>query len=231
MPQFAGPLVLFHDGTPGLLELLGVLLIPRIAGAGADDLFPGPPVGALRPLIPIDDAVLQVADDDGLPRLVEERRLLVYALLGALALGDVVTDGDVLVWLALGVEEGDDGRVHPVERAVLGAVANLPAPDAAGGDSRPEFADELLRVVGRVDDAVVLPDEFFARVLRDFAELVVDVVDAAGLVGDGDDGRLVERELEVGQLLQRAAQRLLRVQRGRRVARRLAQCSFAHRAV
>jgi hypothetical protein len=54
-------------------------------------------------------------------------------------------------------------------------------------------------MVGGVDNAVVLADQFFPGVLGDLAELVVDVGDPASLVGEGDDGRFVQGELQVRQ--------------------------------
>jgi hypothetical protein len=54
-------------------------------------------------------------------------------------------------------------------------------------------------MVGGVDNAVVMADEFFPGVLGDLAELVIDVGDPASLVGEGDDGRFVQGELQVGQ--------------------------------
>ena len=66
---------------------------------------------------------------------------------------------------------------------------------------RQRLADELLRVVAGVDDPVVLADQLLARVPRDLAELVVDVGDAAPDVGGRDDRRVIERALEVGELL------------------------------
>src|SRR5947209_952854 len=211
LAHLAAPLALLADGPLPLLELRFVQLAQQtqLARRPPRRLLRRPAVDALRALVPVENLFVEAADDYRVPRLVEERGLFAYALLGALALGDVVADGDVLVGLAAGVKERDDGRVHPVDRAVLGAVANLAAPDAARGNRRPKISDELLRVVGRVDEAVILSDQLLARVLRDFAELVVDVVDRAALIRDGDDGRLVERELQVGQFLQRAAQRLL----------------------
>ena len=67
-----------------------------------------------------------------------ERRLLAQPLLLPLALRDVVADGHVLPRLAVLVEKRHDRRVHPVERAVLGAVAQLAAPDLALRDRPPQ---------------------------------------------------------------------------------------------
>ena len=86
-----------------------------------------------------------------------QRRLLAQLLLRPLAIGDVVADRHVLVRPAALVEERHDRRVHPVDRSVLGAVAQLAAPDAAVGDRVPQIADELLRVVAGVDDAMIRP--------------------------------------------------------------------------
>ena len=51
-----------------------------------------------------------------------------------------------------------------------------------------------------VDDAMVLPDQLAARVLRDLAKLVVGVGDDAAVIGAGDDRRLVERVAHLLQL-------------------------------
>lgn len=60
-------------------------------------------------------------------------------------------------------------------------------------------ADEFRRVITGVDDAVVLPEQLLARILRDLAELVVDVGDPSVLVGDGDDARLIDRVLQIAK--------------------------------
>ena len=49
---------------------------------------------------------------------------------------------------------------------------------------------------------MVLAEQLLARVLRDFAELVVDRGNSAAEVRRGDDRRLIERELHVAALLQ-----------------------------
>ena len=103
-----------------------------------------------------------VRDDRGHLAEARERRLLGEALLGGLARGDVGADGDVLVRLPAFVQERDDRRVHPVERAVLGAVADLAVPHAPAGDGAPQVPHELLRVVPGIDDPMVLADQFLA---------------------------------------------------------------------
>ena len=48
---------------------------------------------------------------------------------------------------------------------------------------------------------MILAEQLLARVLRDVAELAVDVGDFAAGVGGGDDCRLIEGEVGVGQIL------------------------------
>ena len=130
-------------------------------------------------------------DGRELPEL-RQRLLFPQPRLGDLALRDVAADRQVLPRLAAVVEERHDGRVDPVERAVLGAIAQLAAPDAALRNRAPELADFVLRVIPGVDDAMILPDELLAGVLRNLAELVVDVGNRPARVGRGDDRRLIE---------------------------------------
>ena len=157
--------------------------------------------------------------------------MLADALLIAFALGDLVANGDVLIRLALFIEERHDGRVHPIDRAVFRAVANLAAPDSPARNRRPEIAYELLRVITGVDDAMVLPEQFCARVAGDLTELVVDVVDHAALIRDGDNRRLIERELQVRQFFQRTTQRRFGVERAVMLAGRNVHYAFAHRII
>ena len=150
------------------------------------------------------ERVLHLVRDDG-RHLAEpgQRGLLAQQVLGSLPLGDVVADRHVLVGPARLVEERDDRRVHPVGRAVLRAVPQLALPDPAGGNRAPQLADVGLRVVAGVDDPVVAADQLLARELRDLAELLVGVLDDAARVGRGDDRRLVDRPLQVFELLER----------------------------
>jgi hypothetical protein len=69
--------------------------------------------------------------------------------------GDVVSNRQVLARFAVTIEERDDGGIDPVERAVLGAVADL-ALQIRRVRSSPQLAP-IPWVMSRVDDAVVLP--------------------------------------------------------------------------
>jgi hypothetical protein len=77
---------------------------------------------------------------------LRQRRLLNQPLLSFFTCGDVSADGDVLIRLPAHVEERHDRRVHPVEVAILGAIAKFAMPDLAVGNGSPEFTDELFRV-------------------------------------------------------------------------------------
>ena len=127
--------------------------------------------------------------------------------LGLLVLGDVSADNHILARFSLLVEERHDGGVHPVEGAVLGAVLDFPLPHTALRDRRPQVADEFLRMEAGVDDAVVLSQQFFSRILRDRTELVVHERDPAPRIGDGYDRVLVERGSQLGDLFERSVQR------------------------
>ncbi len=65
-------------------------------------------------------------------------------------------------------------------------------PDAALCDHAPQIADKILRVEARIDEAVILPEQFLARVLRNSAEFLVDKRDPAPCIGDRYDGVLVD---------------------------------------
>ncbi len=74
---------------------------------------------------------------------LHESRLLAQRRLGPLPLGDVVANRDVLMRPAIVPEKRDDGRIDPIQRAVLGAVADLSAPDMAVGDGAVHVFEEL----------------------------------------------------------------------------------------
>lgn len=102
--------------------------------------------------------------DDGLQFLVllgELGRDALQLFLVGLALGDVGADGDVLERFAGRVDKRADRRIDPIKGPVFGAVANLTPPDPALGQCSPEIAEKFLGMRAGIDDAVILPDEFF----------------------------------------------------------------------
>src|SRR5258708_2626946 len=125
----------------------------------------GAGVSIPAPVIPEDEAV-GLGDPGELGHGIRHRAEALLAclprFLGLLALGDVGADGDILAGFALTIEEGDNGGVHPVKSAALRLVLDFTAPDPAMPDRSPKFADELLRVMARVDDPVVLAEQLLA---------------------------------------------------------------------
>ena len=83
--DLAHPLALLQCGVRGAREHCGVVVQQRLR-ALAQRLQPGPAVEALGALVPEQDAVRQVAHDDGVLRLVQQRGLVADARLGLLAL-------------------------------------------------------------------------------------------------------------------------------------------------
>jgi len=83
-----------------------------------------------------------------------------------LAFGDVGTDGHILVWFAVRIEERDDGGVYPIRSTVLSTIADFSVPDTAASDGRPDAADEVLRVVAGIDDAMILAKQFCSEYLE-----------------------------------------------------------------
>src|SRR6185369_16203342 len=145
----------------------------------------------LGSFIPEQNILVEVADEDGIVSLIQQRRLLADLFLGSFAFRDVTSDRNVLVRLTLGIKEWNYRGVDPVKAAVLGAILNLTTPDLSARYCGPKVSYEFFRMVTRVDDAMVLTKQFFAGVLGNFAELIVGKSDDAPLIGDSDDRRLV----------------------------------------
>ena len=114
-------------------------------------------------------------------------------LLGQLAQRHVVADDDETLDTAIGIEEGGDHAVHPVQRAVLGAVADLTLPGAAGQHGVPQVRPEGAVMHPGVVDVVGLTDQLVPAVTTEGTEGVVDLDDAARAVSDRDDGVCIER--------------------------------------
>src|ERR1041384_3958521 len=119
-----------------------------------------------------------------------------------------MTNCDLLIMLAVFVEERNDRRIDPVDRAVFRAVANLTFPNLAARNRSPQIANKLFRMIAGIDNAMILSQQFFARVLGNATESVVDVGDSSALIGNRDDRRLIESELDVVEFLLRRSERL-----------------------
>src|SRR5262245_27430842 len=56
-------------------------------------------------------------------------------------------------------------------------------------------------MIARVNDAMILSEQFLARIFRDFAKLVIGVSDFSASVGNRHDGVGIERGLQVLEFL------------------------------
>ena len=99
----------------------------------------------------------------------------------------------------------DDAERQPgrVRFAVLAAVPDLSVPSAGLGQRGPHLAVELLVVQAGLEQADVLPDDFFGRVAGDGGEGLVDGDDLALRIGDHDSfrGALEDFGRQAGALL------------------------------
>src|SRR5216683_3696404 len=154
-------------------------------------------------------ACRKFTDEGKLRRPLQFSCLLSYLLFSQFELGDVMSDGYVLIGLAVRIKKRDYRRVHPIDALIFGEIPQLALPYLASGDRSPQIPYEFFGLITRVDDAVVLAEQFFPRVFRNAAELVVHVVNDATLIGDRYNRRLVERELDIRQLLERTLKRVV----------------------
>ena len=73
--------------------------------------------------------LIEIADENRILCLVQQRGLLTNLLFGAFPLGYVAANGDVLVRFSFSVEERNDRCIYPVIASVFGAISDLSAPD------------------------------------------------------------------------------------------------------
>jgi hypothetical protein len=125
-------------------------------------------------------------------------------LFGSLALGDVRTDRNILAWFSIHREKWNYSRIHPVDRAVLGAIFDLLVPHFAVSNGVVHLLEKFFGMVAGVENAVIPTDEFFFGVFADRAKLVVHVSNRALDVGDGNDGMLIQSKLLVSQFPKRS---------------------------
>jgi hypothetical protein len=88
---------------------------------------------------------------------------------------------------------GNDSRIDPVGCPILPTIADFAAPYLPSGDLPVHFAKERLVMSIRAQKSVILPDKFVLRIARNFTEFIVDVCDCALNIGNGHDGRDIER--------------------------------------
>jgi hypothetical protein len=88
-------------------------------------------------------------------------------------------------------------RIHPIVGAVFRAVLDFGFPDLAAGDRLPQAGEKGFRMIAGINDPMILPEQFVARIFGDLAELVVDVGDPASGIGDRNNRVRVQRGLDI----------------------------------
>ena len=122
-------------------------------------------------------------------------------LLGLLAGGDILLDGDIVAGVARPIpHRRDDGR-FPVVLAILSLVEQLSLPDLAPGDGLPELCVDLFGHPPRLEDARILPHRLGGGVAGDARKGRIHELDGALQVGDEDRApRLFDGSGEGAQL-------------------------------
>jgi hypothetical protein len=110
-----------------------------------------------------------------------------YGLLGLLALGHVMLDGDVPGGCAIRVPDGSDPHLLVIEAAVLAPVGHFSVPDSAGKDGAPEFFVKRGGLAPRFQQACALPNGFLYRVSRQSGERWIYKLNLPARIGN-DDG-------------------------------------------
>ena len=175
----------------------------RLDPVAAQQLVRGPSEDGARIAIDKRDPPFQVQleqDDFGRVQIsLRPIALVAQGQLRLLAFGDDAANGHVLSRRAVVIQERHNRGVEPVERPVLRLILDFSVPDIPSLDSGPEIAHELFGVVSGIDEAMVLPHEFVARIPRDVAELVVHEANRSARVRHGHDRVLIDRVPEVDE--------------------------------
>ena len=107
-------------------------------------------------------------------------------MLGSLAFGDVLIDGDEIGDLAALIAHGGDRHLFCVEVAVLVAIDQFSPPDTTGGDGSPKPAIEAGVVLARLENAWSFPNDLFRRPARQGTERRIDPQNDAVRIGNED---------------------------------------------
>ena len=118
---------------------------------------------------------------------------MTQVLLNLMAPRNVKANRCVTIRIAGGIQMGNDSRINPVGCPILTTITDFAAPYLPSGDLPVHFAKERLVMSIRAQELVILPDEFVLRIARNFTEFIVDVCDCALNIGNGHDGRDIER--------------------------------------
>src|SRR5205814_2214278 len=89
----------------------------------------------------------QLTNNRELRRTIQLCRLLANFVFRVLLLRDVVTNRYVVMRFVMFIEERNDRRIDPIDRAVFRTVAYLTLPILSARDRSPKVANELFRVI------------------------------------------------------------------------------------
>ncbi len=114
-------------------------------------------------------------------------RQFTQTVTGVHQFGNLEPAGDIALYPALSVLFGDDGGRHPVQRPILGTVADIALPQLARLDGTVQIPEEIRVMIAGIDDPVRGTDQFRPRVLTDFTKTVIHIGNDPLCVGNGDD--------------------------------------------
>ena len=123
------------------------------------------------------------------------QRLPDRSLCRQFAFRDVRSDGNVLPRFSVHPYERNYSCIHPIDRTILGPVLDFAVPHLTIRDGMVHLLEKLSGVVARVENAVILADQFVFGILTDGAELVVHVGNCALDVSHRHDSMLIQSEL------------------------------------
>src|SRR5204862_23608 len=87
-------------------------------------------------------------------------------------------------------------------RAILCPIFDLVMPHFPISDGLIHLLEKVLWVVGGVEDAVILANQFFSGIFADSAKLLVHVNNRALNIGDSHDSMLIKSELLIAKIFE-----------------------------
>ena len=148
LAQFAFPLAFGHQTLEGVHQVGSVLFEQKFTGDLADGFSRGPTIQGFRALVPIEDALIQVHNTDGVMGLSEQGGLFPDLFLCLFAFGDIARDNDDVGDLAMFVPHNAALRFDVADGAVLEQKTELGSLLHAGGNGLVEDSPDAFAIVG-----------------------------------------------------------------------------------
>ena len=120
-------------------------------------------------------------------------------LLRVLQRSDVATNCNITLRSTIGAKKWHDRGGHPTKRAILVSVADLTMPNLTFGYGRIKLLKKLRRMNIRLEDPVILSDQFLARISANQTKPVVRIHDCASGIGGRHDRVLVQGKFLISQ--------------------------------